>query len=509
MKKAALHNLGCKVNSYETEAMQQMLEAAGYEIVPFQPGADVYIINTCSVTNIADRKSRQMLHKAKKMNPEAVVVAVGCYVQAAGAELEKDPAIDLIIGNNKKKDLIAILDEYFANHEKWEDSSAVLESDGQSAGNRSYLIDIGQTQEYEELKIEKIADHTRAVIKIQDGCNQFCSYCIIPYTRGRVRSRRPEEIVEEVTTLVAKGYKEIILTGIHLSSYGLDFRKAKAQKTKPVQSLLDSAEWQNPAEEDWETAVKTVDEALAAAANGRERQTAELGDVDTLLDLIVRLDQIPGLERMRLGSLEPRIITEEFVKTLAGLRTICPHFHLSLQSGCDATLKRMNRHYTVAQFEEGCQILRTYFDRPAITTDVIVGFPQETEEEFAQTVEFLKRIRFYDMHVFKYSKRAGTRAAAMPGQLTEAQKGVRSDVLLKLDHDMSVEYRKGFLGSEKDVLMEEMIVIDGVEYLVGHTREYVKVVIPWEEGRKGQLVTGQLDAMLNDEVLLMSQKRYK
>ena len=399
MRKAALHNLGCKVNAYETEAMQQLLEEAGYEIVPFQEKADVYVINTCSVTNIADRKSRQMLHRAKKMNPDAVVVAAGCYVQAAGEELKKDAAIDVIIGNNRKKDLVPLLDEYFAGKHVEEDS----------------LIDIGKTREYEALHINKIADHTRAFIKIQDGCNQFCSYCIIPYTRGRVRSRKPEEIMEEIKGLVDKGYREVVLTGIHLSSYGLDL------------------------------------------------------DGITLLDLMVKIDKIQGLERLRLGSLEPRIVTEEFTRTLAGLRTICPHFHLSLQSGCDATLKRMNRRYTTEEYEKGCQILRKYFDRPAITTDVIVGFPQETEEEFAQTIEFLKRIHFYEMHVFKYSRRAGTRAADMPGQLTENQKGQRSDVLLKLDQEMSLEYRKSFLGEEKEVLMEEKIVIDGTEYLVGHT----------------------------------------
>ena len=380
MRKAALHNLGCKVNAYETEAMQQLLEEAGYEIVPFQEKADVYVINTCSVTNIADRKSRQMLHRAKKMNPDAVVVAAGCYVQAAGEELKKDAAIDVIIGNNRKKDLVPLLDEYFAGKHVEEDS----------------LIDIGKTREYEALHINKIADHTRAFIKIQDGCNQFCSYCIIPYTRGRVRSRKPEEIMEEIKGLVDKGYREVVLTGIHLSSYGLDL------------------------------------------------------DGITLLDLMVKIDKIQGLERLRLGSLEPRIVTEGFTRTLAGLRTICPHFHLSLQSGCDATLKRMNRRYTTEEYEKGCQILRKYFDRPAITTDVIVGFPQETEEEFAQTVEFLKRIHFYEMHVFKYSRRAGTRAADMPGQLTENQKGHRSDVLLKLDQEMSLEYRRSFLGEEKE-----------------------------------------------------------
>ena len=433
MRKAALHNLGCKVNAYETEAMQQLLEEAGYEIVPFQEKADVYVINTCSVTNIADRKSRQMLHRAKKMNPDAVVVAAGCYVQAAGEELKKDAAIDVIIGNNRKKDLVPLLDEYFAGKHVEEDS----------------LIDIGKTREYEALHINKIADHTRAFIKIQDGCNQFCSYCIIPYTRGRVRSRKPEEIMEEIKGLVDKGYREVVLTGIHLSSYGLDL------------------------------------------------------DGITLLDLMVKIDKIQGLERLRLGSLEPRIVTEEFTRTLAGLRTICPHFHLSLQSGCDATLKRMNRRYTTEEYEKGCQILRKYFDRPAITTDVIVGFPQETEEEFAQTVEFLKRIHFYEMHVFKYSRRAGTRAADMPGQLTENQKGQRSDVLLKLDQEMSLEYRKSFLGEEKEVLMEEKIVIDGTKYLVGHTREYVKAAIPWEEGKKGAMITGTMASMLNDEVFLL------
>ena len=433
MRKAALHNLGCKVNAYETEAMQQLLEEAGYEIVPFQEKADVYVINTCSVTNIADRKSRQMLHRAKKMNPDAVVVAAGCYVQAAGEELKKDAAIDVIIGNNRKKDLVPLLDEYFAGKHVEEDS----------------LIDIGKTREYEALHINKIADHTRAFIKIQDGCNQFCSYCIIPYTRGRVRSRKPEEIMEEIKGLVDKGYREVVLTGIHLSSYGLDL------------------------------------------------------DGITLLDLMVKIDKIQGLERLRLGSLEPRIVTEEFTRTLAGLRTICPHFHLSLQSGCDATLKRMNRRYTTEEYEKGCQILRKYFDRPAITTDVIVGFPQETEEEFAQTIEFLKRIHFYEMHVFKYSRRAGTRAADMPGQLTENQKGHRSDVLLKLDQEMSLEYRKSFLGEEKEVLMEEKLVIDGTEYLVGHTREYVKAAIPWEEGKKGAMITGTMASMLNDEVFLL------
>ena len=377
MRKAAFHNLGCKVNSYETEAMQQLLEDAGYEIVPFREGADVYIINTCSVTNVADRKSRQMLHRAKKMNPSAAVVAVGCYVQAAGAELKKDEAVDLIVGNNQKKDLVQILDDYFADHE-----------------NSGEILDIGHSQEYEELHIRRIADHTRAFIKVQDGCNQFCSYCIIPYTRGRVRSRRPEDIEHEVRGIAEAGYKEIVLTGIHLSSYGVDFKD--------------------------------------------EQQ-------ENLLTLIKRLDQIPGIERLRLGSLEPRIVTREFAKELARLRTICPHFHLSLQSGCDATLKRMNRRYNAAEYQACCEILREEFDNPAITTDVIVGFPGETEEEFAETERFLKTIHFYEMHIFKYSRRAGTRAADMPDQVSEGTKSVRSDILLALEKQQSLEYRGRFL----------------------------------------------------------------
>ncbi len=447
MRKAALHNLGCKVNAYETEAMQQQLEEAGYEIVSFQEQADVYVINTCSVTNIADRKSRQMLHRARKMNPDGVVVAVGCYVQAAEESLKRDKAVDLVVGNNKKKDLAVILEEYFARQEQHK-----------AAGAGSYVMDIGKTREYENLGIEKEAEHTRAFIKIQDGCNQFCSYCIIPYTRGRVRSRNPEDVVKEVGKLACKGYQEIVLTGIHLSSYGYDFTGEKKEN---------------------------------------------------LLSLIVKLDKIPELKRIRLGSLEPRIITEEFVKNLSALRTICPHFHLSLQSGCDETLKRMNRHYTTEQYEEGCRLLRKWFDRPAITTDVIVGFPQETEEEFQKTAEFLKRIHFYEMHIFKYSRRAGTKADKMEGQLTEAQKSARSDILLHLEQKMSKEYRQSFLGEEKEVLMEEKVTIEGTDYLTGHTREYVKAALPWKPGTEklqGQIITGNLTSMINQEVLLLTQK---
>ena len=438
MRKAAFHNLGCKVNSYETEAMQQLLEDAGYEIVPFREGADVYIINTCSVTNVADRKSRQMLHRAKKMNPSAAVVAVGCYVQAAGAELKKDEAVDLIVGNNQKKDLVQILDDYFADHE-----------------NSGEILDIGHSQEYEELHIRRIADHTRAFIKVQDGCNQFCSYCIIPYTRGRVRSRRPEDIEHEVRGIAEAGYKEIVLTGIHLSSYGVDFKDEQKEN---------------------------------------------------LLTLIKRLDQIPGIERLRLGSLEPRIVTREFAKELARLRTICPHFHLSLQSGCDATLKRMNRRYNAAEYQACCEILREEFDNPAITTDVIVGFPGDTEEEFAETERFLKAIHFYEMHIFKYSRRAGTRAADMPDQVPEGTKSVRSDILLALEKQQSLEYRGRFLGTEEEILLEEPIEIDGTKYMMGHTRQYVKGAVPYEEGLKNKTVKGIFTKALNEEVLLLEKE---
>ena len=437
MRTAALHNLGCKVNSYETEAMQQLLEEAGYEIVPFHEKADVYIINTCSVTNIADRKSRQMLHRAKKQNPDAVVVAAGCYVQAAAEELKADLAVDVIIGNNKKQDLVPILEEYFQDH---------TDSD--------HVIEIGQTQEYERLSIHKIADHTRAFLKVQDGCNQFCSYCIIPYTRGRVRSRRPEEVVAEVRELAAAGYQEVVLTGIHLSSYGVDFEEEHKE---------------------------------------------------TLLSLIRQVHEVEGIKRIRLGSLEPRIITEEFAKALAGMPKFCPHFHLSLQSGCDETLKRMNRHYTTEEYAEGCAILRRFFDNPAITTDVIVGFPGETEEEFAVTKAFLEQTGFYEMHIFKYSRRAGTRADRMPDQIPEQAKTARSEVLLKLEKQMSKAYRESFLGKKKAVLLEEKTEINGTEYMIGHTMEYVKAVVPYAENLKNKMVEGVLVRAINDEVLMLDE----
>ena len=407
-KKAALHNLGCKVNAYEVEAMQQLLEKAGYEIVPFEPGADVYLINTCTVTNIADRKSRQMLHKAKKMNPDAIVVATGCYVQTDEGKLDKDEAVDLILGNNQKKQIVEVLEEYERQHKK-----------------QKHVIKINQTKEYEELEISHTAEHVRAYIKVQDGCNQFCTYCIIPYARGRVRSRKISQVIEEVQTLAARGYKEVVLTGIHLSSYGLDF----------------------PEEE-------------------RE----------TLLSLIKAVHEVQGIQRIRLGSLEPRIITEEFARTISALPKMCPHFHLSLQSGCDATLERMNRRYTSTEYAEKCTLLRKYFDNPALTTDVIVGFPMETEEEFRMSRDFVDSIHFYETHIFKYSRRHGTKAAAMDGQLTESQKAIRSDEMLALNEKHSREYEEAMLGRELEILLEEEIEMNGEQWYLGHSKEYIKAV---------------------------------
>ncbi len=422
MKKGALHNLGCKVNAYETEAMQEMLEHAGYEIVPFREGADIYVINTCTVTNIADRKSRQMLHRARKMNPDAIVVAAGCYVQAQAEKQVIDPCIDIVLGNNKKQDLLTALQAYEAEHE----------------GLRE-VIDINHTKEYENLHLTKQGEHTRAYIKVQDGCNQFCSYCIIPYARGRVRSRAKEDVVEEITELAKNGYKEVVLTGIHLSSYGIDFEQE-----------------------------------------------------DNLLSLIRAVHEIEGIERIRLGSLEPRIITEEFAQAISALPKMCPHFHLSLQSGCDETLKRMNRRYTSQEFYEKCEILRTHFENPALTTDVIVGFPQETEEEFQKTLEFLKKIRFYETHIFKYSKREGTKAAVMEGQIPEQVKADRSAVLIQLGEENQKKYEAAFAGKTVEVLVEEQAVIDGKEMWVGHTKEYMKIALESGENLQNCILNVQI-----------------
>ena len=412
--KVALHNLGCKVNAYEIEAMQQLLEEAGYEIVPFEPGADIYVINTCTVTNIADRKSRQMLHKAKKMNPEAIVVATGCYVQTGGDKLEKDEAIDLVLGNNRKGNIVDALAEYAEN----------------KPGHGSHVIKINQTKEYEDLYIDHTAEHVRAYIKVQDGCNQFCTYCIIPYARGRVRSRNIESVLKEVRALSQKGYKEIVLTGIHLSSYGVDFPEEKKE---------------------------------------------------TLLSLIRAVHEIEGIKRIRLGSLEPGIVTREFAEGIAALPKVCPHFHLSLQSGCDETLERMNRRYRSGEYRERCELLREVYGNPALTTDVIVGFPKESEEEFQKSYDFVDSIRFYETHIFKYSRRQGTKAAAMDGQLTEAEKALRSEKMIAMHHRHASDYEKSMLGKELGVLIEEEYKKDGQTWYLGHSREYIRTAVKKSE----------------------------
>ena len=431
-KKAALHNLGCKVNAYETEAMQQILENAGYEIVPFTEKADVYVINTCSVTNMADRKSRQMLHKAKKNNPDAIVIGAGCYVQTKEAEALLDDTIDIIIGNNRKSELLSMIEAYEREHKKVES-----------------LTDINhEKQEYETMCLERTAEHTRAFIKVQDGCNQFCSYCIIPFARGRVRSREANDVIQEVTRLAEHGFKEIVLTGIHLSSYGIDTD-------------------------------------------------------DNLLHLIKEVHKVDGIERIRLGSLEPRIVTEEFARELSKMEKICPHFHLSLQSGCDETLKRMNRRYDTAEYEEGCKILRRYFEHPAITTDVIVGFPGETEEEFELTKKYLEKIHFYEMHIFQYSRREGTKAAVMEHQIPEPVKKERSNELLALEKKMSRQFREYYVGKTETALMEETFSYNGEEYYTGYTKEYVKIAVKSEKDIANQFVTGRIEKHLTDDIYLM------
>ncbi len=448
MRKAALHNLGCKVNAYETAAMQELLEGAGYEIVPFQERADVYIINTCTVTNIADRKSRQMLRRARKMNPDAVVVAAGCYVQAREeGHLAMDPSVDIVIGNNRKKDLARILEEY-------------LQDGAEEDGQMSRVIDINHTGEYEELHLTKPGEHTRAYIKVQDGCNQFCSYCVIPFARGRVRSRSLKSVVEEVRELARNGYREVVLTGIHLSSYGADFREKTPDSEGPEVSGK----------------ILNREEHFHGGQEGTD-----------LLALIRAVHEVDGILRIRLGSLEPRIITEEFVRTAAGLEKLCPHFHLSLQSGCDATLKRMNRRYTAAEYLEKCALLRKYFRNPALTTDVIVGFPGETEEEFAASMEFVDQVDFYETHIFKYSRREGTRAAAMADQVPEPVKAERSRRMIELGKRKQAAYERSFLGKEVEVLVEERMTEGGREYQVGHTREYLKIALEAEENLQNQI----------------------
>ena len=429
--KIAMHNLGCKTNSYEMDVMGQKLKEAGAVIVPFNEEADVYIINTCTVTNIADRKSRQMLHKAKKENPGAIVVAVGCYVETGKEGVIKDESIDLAVGNNKKAEIVEILDEFIEIRDTVDDKTL----------HGTSVIDINHTKEYEEMMLSELPEHTRAYIKIQDGCNQFCTYCVIPYARGRVRSRDMDNVLEEIKGLAKKGCKEVVLTGIHISSYG--------------------------------------------AENGQQ----------LLVPLVEKMNEIEGIERIRLGSLEPRFVTKENVIRLSKLEKLCPHFHLSLQSGCDSVLQRMNRHYMTDEFREGVAYLREYFDKPAITTDIIVGFPGETEEEFEECRKFAEEIAFYEMHVFKYSPRKGTVAAGMKDQLTDKEKSARSDVLLDLTKKQSECYRNNFVGKELSVLWEDEEQVNGKRYMIGHTDRYVRVAAPVDGESAFGAVSGDINTV--------------
>lgn len=432
MKKVALHNLGCKVNSYETEAMSQILANAGYEIVSFSEKADVYIVNTCSVTNMADRKSRQMLHKAKKMNEGAIVVATGCYVQTASEKIAEDLSIDIIVGNNKKKEIVEILQEYFKEHKK------------------NYIIDINKTDEYEDLEIATVTEHTRAHLKIQDGCNNFCSYCIIPYARGRIRSRKMDSIKDELERLANNGFKEVVFTGINLSCYD---------------------------------------------DNGKK-----------LIDVIELAENTEGIERIRLGSLDPEVVTEEFAHRLSKVTKICPHFHLSMQSGCDTTLKAMNRHYTSEEYYNKCMLLREKFTNPAFTTDVIVGFPQESDEDYAITREFVKKVGFAELHVFKYSRRDGTVAAKMPGQVDETIKSKRSEDLISVGESLKENYRKEKIGEKVSVLFEEEKEINGIKYQVGHTKEYIEVAVETKENLAGKIEEVFLKDFIDNEIMLATRK---
>ena len=456
MKTVAFHTLGCKVNTYETEAMQQLMESAGYRCVEFGERADVYIVNTCSVTNIADRKSRQMLHRARKMNEDAIVVAAGCYVESAKNKIDEDLSIDIIVGNNNKNDIVNIINEYLQDKIK-----------------NKFIIDINKETEYEEFNISKINDHTRAFIKVQDGCNQFCSYCIIPFTRGRVRSRKMENIIDEVKSLSASGYKEIVLTGIHLSSYGVDFLDESYNKR--MEKLTQT-----------------------------EESDEEFVTKNELLCLIENIANIEGIERVRIGSLEPRIIQENFIKSLSKIDKFCPHFHLSLQSGCDKTLKSMNRKYTADEFYEGVKLIRKYFASPAITTDIIVGFPGETKKDFEESKTFVEKVKFYETHIFPYSIREGTKAANMP-QVDGNEKVQRANILNEINLKNQKEFRALRIGKEDELLCEEIFIKDGIEYFTGYTKEYVKVAVLNSDLKTNDIVSGRIVDVLTDDILLLEK----
>ena len=445
MKTVAFHNLGCKVNAYEIDVMQQKFTENGFRVVPFDQKADVYVVNTCTVTNIADRKSRQMLHRAKALNPDAVVIGTGCYIQTDMENVKKDPAIDIAIGNNQKSKIVDILNEYLLSRGK------ILQNPDEESSKNDYVIDINHTNEYESMFLENTSERTRAYIKIEDGCNQFCSYCLIPYARGRVRSRDIDDILSEIKGLAEKGCKEFVLTGIHVSSYGITDPNDLSQ--------------------------------------------------NRLADLLEAINAIDDVKRIRLSSLEPRVITEDFVRRISALTKLCPHFHLSLQSGCDETLKRMNRHYTTSQYMEGVKLLRKYFDNPAITTDVIVGFPGETAEEFETSKYFCESVGFYEMHIFKYSKRKGTVAEKLPNQVKDTDKATRSDEMLDLTSRLSKEFRKSHAGSRAEVLFEEAKTINGEAYMTGFTKDYIRVAVKYKEHLENEIHTVMLTEMLDDELL--------
>ncbi|QUH31009.1 tRNA (N(6)-L-threonylcarbamoyladenosine(37)-C(2))-methylthiotransferase MtaB [Vallitalea guaymasensis] len=430
MKKVAFHTLGCKVNQYETEAMEELFEKSGYQIVDFREIADIYVVNTCTVTNVADKKSRQMLSKAKHNNEGAIIVAVGCYAQIAKDKLIKDNNIDLVIGSNNKNKIVDLVEEYI--HE----------------GNKINVVeDIGKTTEYEDILITKVNDKTRAYIKIQDGCNQFCSYCIIPYTRGRIRSREMSSVIKEVNTLASNGYHEIVLTGIHIASYGKDLTNT------------------------------------------------------SLIELLMRLNEIDGILRIRLGSLEPNLITEEFISQLSKLNKVCPHFHLSLQSGCDATLKRMNRKYTTEIFNNKVEIIRKAYENPSITTDIIVGFPGETDEEFDSTLDFVRKIRFSGIHVFKYSMREGTPAAARDDQIDPRVKTERSHTLTNVQSKIREEFLNSFINKEVEVLFEEESMIDEKKCYYGFTDNYIKVKVFSDNNIRNLQLSTKIIKIQNDNLV--------
>ncbi len=439
MRKVAFHTLGCKVNIYETEAMQELMQKAGYEIVDFDRKADIYVINTCSVTNVADKKSRQLLHRAKAENPEALIVAAGCYVQSAAKKLQEDNKIDVIIGNNRKKDIVSIIEAHCS-----------LRREGEQG---AYILDIAKTKEYEDLAVTKLSKHTRAFIKVQDGCNQFCSYCIIPYTRGRVRSRNCRDVVEEARKLAAGGFRELVLTGIHLSSYGADLQEG-----------------------------------------------------EDLLRLIQALGKVEGIERIRVGSLEPRIITPAFLEGLKEVPQFCPHFHLSLQSGCDKTLRNMNRKYSSADFRAGAALIRAFYESPALTTDVIVGFPGESEEDFQISKDFIAEMEFYETHIFPYSAREGTKAASMKEQLSQREKAARAKELALLHERQFRRFLAERIGKREEILLEEEAFFRGRACAVGYTREYVKVAVPIEGDMAAygnRLAIGEITGEAAEDVLWM------